>query len=170
MATEGLGALLGALLVARFDRPGCYAQIYLGSSLVFLLGVFAFALSRSFALSLALIFLSGVGIAGFAVMQSTIFFLAAPAALRSRVMGLLTVSIGAGPIGMLHVGLLADWLGAPHAVALIAAEGLLALGLVALVWPELRRPLDLLAGAAQPPAGATSSRTAIPSSSGDGAG
>ena len=170
MATEGLGALLGALLVARFDRPGRYAQIYLGSSLVFLLGVLAFALSRSFALSLALIFLSGVGIAGFAVMQSTIFFLAAPAALRSRVMGLLTVSIGAGPIGMLHVGLLADWLGAPHAVALIAAEGLLALGLVALVWPELRRPVDLLAGAAQPPAGATSSRTAIPSSSGDGAG
>ena len=56
MATEGLGALLGALLVARFDRPGRYAQIYLGSSLVFLLGVLAFALSRSFPLSLALIF------------------------------------------------------------------------------------------------------------------
>jgi MFS family permease len=172
MSTEGLGALLGALLVARFDRPSRYAQIYLGSSLVFLLGVLAFALSRSFALSLALILLSGVGIAGFSVMQSTIFFLAAPAALRSRVMGLLTVSIGAGPIGMLHVGLLADWLGAANAVALIAAEGLAALALVALLWPELRRPVDLLAGEpqTQPATGATSSRTAMPSSSGDGAG
>jgi len=170
MSTEGLGALLGALLVARFDRPSRYAQIYLGSSLVFLLGVLAFALSRSFALSLALILLSGIGIAGFSVMQSTIFFLAAPAALRSRVMGLLTVSIGAGPIGMLHVGLLADWLGAAHAVALIAAEGLAALGVVAWAWPELRRAVELPAGAPQPSSGATSSRTAVPSSSGDGAG
>ena len=30
----------------------------------------------------------------------------------SRVMGVLTVCIGAGPLGMLHVGWLADWLGA----------------------------------------------------------
>ena len=65
---------------------------------------------------------------------------------------------------------LADWLGPAAAVALIAAEGLVALGLVALVWPELRRPVDLLAGAPQPAAGATSSRTAIPSNSGEGAG
>ena len=45
MSTEGLGALLGALLVARFDRPRRYTQIYIGSSLLFLLGVLAFALS-----------------------------------------------------------------------------------------------------------------------------
>jgi MFS family permease len=170
MATEGLGALIGALLVARFGRPGRYTQIYLGSSLIFLLGVLAFGLSRSFALSLALLLLSGIGIAGFSVMQSTIFFLAAPAAVRSRVMGLLTVSIGAGPIGMLHVGLLADWLGAANAVALIAAEGLIALALVALLWPELRRGVELVPDEPQPLPGATSSRTAMPSSSGDGAG
>ncbi|HSA81527.1 MAG TPA: MFS transporter [Geminicoccaceae bacterium] len=169
MSTEGLGALVGALLVARFDRPRRYTQIYLGSSLLFLLGVLAFGLSRSFALSLALLLLSGIGIAGFSVMQSTIFFLAAPPAVRSRVMGLLTVSIGAGPIGMLHVGLLADWLGAANAVALIAAEGLIALALTALLWPELRREVELMPDAPQASAGATSSRTAMPSSSGDGA-
>ena len=48
--------------------------------------------------------------------------------------------------------------GPAAAVALIAAEGLIALVLVALAWPELRRPVDLLAGAPQPAAGATSSR------------
>jgi hypothetical protein len=58
-------------------------------------------------------------------------------------MGLVTVCIGMGPIGMLHVGLLADWLGAATAVALIAAEGLLALGLAAWYWPEIRRQVDL---------------------------
>ncbi len=130
MSTEGFGALLGALLVGRTDRPGRYTQIYTLSSLLFLLAVLAFALSSLVPLSFALILVCGIGIAGFSVMQSTILFLAAPAHLRSRLMGLLTVAIGAGPIGMLHVGLLANWLGAPNAVALIALEGLVALGVL----------------------------------------
>jgi predicted MFS family arabinose efflux permease len=170
LSTEGLGALLGALLVARFERPSRYLQIYAGSSLLFLLAVLAFAWSSWFPLSLGLILLCGVGIAGFAVMQSTIFFLAAPAEMRSRVMGMVTVSIGAGPLGMLQVGLLADWLGAPLAVAVIAGEGLLALALAVLLWPELRRPADLAPDQPQPPAGSVSSRTAMPSSSAEGAG
>ena len=103
--------MIEALLVARYDRPRRYTQIYTASS-AFLLGVLAFALSAWFPLSLALMLFCGIGIAGFAVMQTTLVFLAAPAAVRSRVMGLLTVAIGGGPIGMLYVGVLADWLGA----------------------------------------------------------
>jgi MFS family permease len=170
MSTEGLGALIGALLVARYDRPQRYTQIYTVSSAAFLLGVLAFALSAWFPLSLALILFCGMGIAGFAVMQSTITFLAAPAPVRSRIMGLVTVAIGAGPIGMLYVGVLADWLGASAAVVVLALQGLLALGLAAWYWPEMRRPVDLYAAARQRSAGATSSRTTMPSSSGDGAG
>jgi MFS family permease len=170
MSTEGLGAVIGALLVARYDRPRQYTRIYTGSSAAFLLGVLAFALSTSFPLSLALILFCGMGIAGFAVMQSTITFLAAPAAVRSRIMGLVTVAIGAGPIGMLYVGVLADWLGASAAVVALALQGLLALALAAWYWPEMRRPVDLYAAERQQSAGATSSRTTMPSSSGDGAG
>ena len=170
MSTEGLGAVIGALLVARYERPRQYTRIYTGSSAAFLLGVLAFGLSTSFPLSLALILLCGMGIAGFAVMQTTILFLAAPAALRSRVMGLVTVAIGAGPIGMLYVGVLADWLGASAAVVVLALQGLLALALAAWYWPEMRRPVDLYAAERQRSAGGTSSRTAMPSSSGDGAG
>ena len=169
MSTEGLGAVIGALLVARYDHPAQYTRIYTGSSAAFLLGVLAFALSTWFPLSLVLILICGIGIAGFAVMQTTIVFLAAPAPVRSRVMGIVTVAIGAGPIGMLYVGVLADWLGAPAAVALIALQGLIALGLTAWYWPEMRRPVDLLAAERQT-VGATSSRTAMPSSSADGAG
>ena len=112
MSSEGLGAVIGALLVARYDRPRQYTRIYTASSAAFLLGVLAFALSTWFPLSVALMLFCGIGIAGFAVMQTTLVFLAAPAAVRSRVMGLLTVAIGGGPIGMLYVGVLADWLGA----------------------------------------------------------
>jgi hypothetical protein len=85
-------------------------------------------------------------------------------------MGLVTVAIGAGPIGMLYVGVLADWLGAANAVALIAIQGLIALGLAAWYWPEMRRPVDLRTSELQPGDGATSRRTTMPSSSRDGAG
>jgi hypothetical protein len=57
-------------------------------------------------------------------------------------MGVLTVSIGAGPIGMLHVGWLAEWLGPSTAVAVMAIEGLIAVIAAAIVWPEMRRPGD----------------------------
>jgi MFS family permease len=142
MAGEGLGALIGAFLVGIWGRPHDYARIYLGSSVLFQLAVLAFALSGWVPLSFALILLCGLAIAGFAVMQSTILFLAAPAEVRSRVMGVLTVSIGAGPIGMLHVGWLADWLGPSTAVAVMAIEGLIAVIAAAIIWPELRRPGD----------------------------
>jgi MFS family permease len=147
MSTEGLGAVIGALLVARYDRPRQYTRIYTASSAAFLIGVLAFALSTWFPLSVALMLFCGIGIAGFAVMQTTIVFLAAPAPVRSRVMGLLTVAIGGGPIGMLYVGMLADALGAANAVACLAIQGLILLALAAWYWPELRRAVALMPSA-----------------------
>jgi MFS family permease len=170
MSTEGFGALIGALLVARYDRPSHYTRIYTGATGVLLLGILAFALSRWFPLSLVLILICGAGIGAFAVMQSTIVFLATPARMRSRVMGLLTVAIGSGPLGMLYVGVLAGWLGAANAVAAIAIQGLLALGLTVWHWPELRRPVELAGAPGQLTEGAASSQTAMPSSSRDGGG
>jgi MFS family permease len=148
MSIEGLGALLGALLVGPFSKPHAYTRIYLISSFVFLLGVLGFGLSDRFALSLALNLICGVSLAGFSVMQATIMFLAARPEMRSRVMGVLTVAIGAGPLGMLHLGWLADWLGAATAVQVMALEGLVALALTAVIWPETWRASEL----APPPA------------------
>jgi MFS family permease len=148
MSVEGLGALLGALLVGPFSKPHAYTRIYLISSFVFLLGVLGFGLSDRFPLSLALNLICGVSLAGFSVMQATIMFLAARPEMRSRVMGVLTVAIGAGPLGMLHLGWLADWLGAATAVQVMALEGLVALALTAAIWPETWRASEL----APPPA------------------
>lgn len=145
LSTEGMGALLGAFVVGALARKRDYGRIYLGSSIAFMVMVLLFALSRTYALSILALFLSGIGIAGFASMQSTLTFLAAPVAMRSRMMGVLTVCIGAGPLGMLHVGWLAGHLGSAPAVATITGEGLVALALAAWYWPELWRR-DALAG------------------------
>jgi MFS family permease len=152
MSIEGLGALLGALVVTRWFKPPAYTRVYLFSSFGFLVGVLGFGLSGWFPLSLAFNLVCGITLAGFAVMQSTILFLAARPEVRSRVMGVLTVCIGAGPLGMLHVGWMADWLGAAAALQIMAIEGLVALGLVAVIWPEMRRATELAPSPARPAA------------------
>jgi predicted MFS family arabinose efflux permease len=150
LSVQGLGALVGALVIASASEPRTYTRIFLASTTVFLLGVLGFGLSTWFALSLLLNLLCGISIGGFSVLQSSIMILAARPEVRSRVMGVLAVAIGAGQLGgMLHVGLLADWLGAAAAVQLMAAEGLLALALTALLWPEMRRASDLAPDAAE---------------------
>jgi MFS family permease len=150
LSVQGFGALVGALVIASASEPRTYTRIFLASTTVFLLGVLGFGLSTWFALSVLLNLMCGVSIGGFSVLQSSILILAARPEVRSRVMGVLAVAIGAGQLGgMLHVGLLADWLGAAAAVQLMAAEGLLALALTALLWPEMRRASDLAPGAAE---------------------
>jgi MFS family permease len=88
--------------------------------------------------SLAVLFIAGLGAAGFSAMQTAIMFTLAPPEMRGRVMGVLSVCIGASPLGMLHIGLMASWLSAPTAVLLVAVEGLFALALVAFLWRDSR--------------------------------
>ena len=66
------------------------------------------------------------GLAGgaFATLQATLVYLAAPIEMRSRIMGVLSVCIGTGPIGFLWLGWLADRIGAPEATAVTGALGL----------------------------------------------
>ena len=70
-------------------------------------------------------------------MQSTLILLTAPEEARSLMMGLLSVCIGMAPIGFFHIGLLADWFGAPIAIAILASEGIVALCCVLWRWPSL---------------------------------
>ena len=139
LSAEAVGALLTAIGIAVVGPNRHHTRIYVGGSVVFLLGVLLFSQSQAFGYSLAALFVAGCGLAGFTAMQSTIAFLAAPAEMRSRVMGAVTLGIGIGPIGTLHVGFLANHFGAAMAITIVAVEGLIALGMALLIWPELRR-------------------------------
>jgi MFS family permease len=143
MSMMGVGALIGALGGSAY-RARSYTRIFLLSTLLVLVCVLLFALSTSVALSMLMNLVCGIGIGSFSVMQSSIMMLSARPEIRARVMGLLTVFIGAGQfIGMVHLGWLADWLGAAAAVQLMAVEGLAALALVTIRWPVMRRASDL---------------------------
>ena len=72
-------------------------------------------------------------------MQSTLILMCAPPEMRSRMMGVLSLCIGAGALGFFHIGILADWLGTQMALVTCALEGLFMLLVVRLIWPEVVR-------------------------------
>jgi hypothetical protein len=78
--------------------------------------------------------LGGLGTAGFSNMQTTLVIGGAHAAMRSRLLGLITVCIGTGPLGLLLIGALADRFGPLAAVQGMAVAGLLTLACVWATW------------------------------------
>ena len=139
MATEGAGALLGSLGLATFVRPAWYRPVFTTGAAGFVAMVALFSLSTWFAASLPILLLSGLGVAGFAAMQGTLLMHGTPPAMRSRVMGLLSLAIGAAPFGILLVGALSEWLSPARALTTTALAGLTALGIAFAAWPVLRQ-------------------------------
>ena len=70
-------------------------------------------------------------------MQTTLLFRAVAPDMRARMLGLLVVSIGIGPIGFLELGLLAEALGAKTAIIILAIEGWIALALTFPLWRRI---------------------------------
>jgi MFS family permease len=117
--------------------PKWYGRAYLGGVVCYLVTVVIFALVQSPVLAGMALIMTGVGGAGFATMQATLVYLAAPLHMRSRILGILTVCIGTGPIGFLWLGWLADRIGSHHAIAVTGALGLLAVAATWRWWKEI---------------------------------
>jgi MFS family permease len=137
---DGLGAFIGATLIAVMARPASYARLYLAGTALYLVLLPLFALAGEPALAGLALVCTGITGAAFMTMQSTLIYVLAPPALRSRVFGVLSVCIGLGPLGFVQIGLLADAWGAPFAIAAIGIEGLVVLALSAPLWRILLRP------------------------------
>ena len=137
-SAEGIGAMIGTLVIATL-QPKNLPRTYTFGTIFFMAGVVWFAMMDSFALAVTVLIVTGLGHAGFSACQSAIMFGAATPEMRSRVLGVLATCIGAGPLGVLNLGFLASWLGASWGVVVMAAEGLVLMAVVAVIWPELYR-------------------------------
>ncbi len=140
LAADGFGAFCGAILATAFGERLRAGRVFVFGTGIFLLGVLLFALSGSYLLSGLLLLAAGFGFAGFSGMQSGLVLRHSAPEVRRRMMGLLATCIGCSPIGMLHLGALAEAIGAAPALRIVAAEGLAALILAAVIWRELHTP------------------------------
>ena len=134
---DGIGAFAGAILLALLATPRWYGRAYLGGTICYLITVVVFALVQNPVLAAAALLLTGLGGAGFGTMQATLVYLAAPPEMRSRILGVLTVCIGTGPIGFVWLGWLADRIGAHNATAVTGVLGLLAMAATWRWWKDI---------------------------------
>ncbi len=124
-AAEPFGALLGGLwLTLRPGRAPGAASFVVGSG-SFLVLLLVVSQMDNYWLALGLLVLGGLGTARFAALQTSIAMAAAPPAMRSRVLGLVTTCIGCSPFGVLAMGVLADGLGVRAGMVVMAGAGLL---------------------------------------------
>jgi MFS family permease len=134
----GAGAIVGTLVVATLAHSPRKGRQAITGSVVFGLLLMAFSFSSSYPLSLGLIFLGGLANEVYIVLISTILQLKLPDELRGRVMGIFGLTWSFTPLGGTLAGAIAEFAGAPAAVALggflVAAMGLL----VALTRPGIR--------------------------------
>ena len=135
-AAEPLGAIaIGIPLSTGWLRLEGRCALLRGS-LLFVIGLAAMALSPWYALAFVLLLIGGLGTAAFSTMQTTLVLTEAPPATTSRVMGIVTMCIGTGPIGVLAIGLLAERIGAAPAILAMAGLGFAGL---CWIWTRLAR-------------------------------
>jgi MFS family permease len=123
-SADGLGTLIGALLLATLGTRLQHGRIFALGALLELVCLLAFAASPWYALSFVLLLGVGLGNAGFSTMQSTIILLSAAPGMRGRAVGILGLCIGSTPLGLLELGAVAAAVGVPAAVGLNAGLGL----------------------------------------------
>lgn len=138
-AAEPGGALIGGLMLARFGDRVDGARAFLFGSLGFLLALAVMPAMPLLAVAILLLVVGGIGIAAFGTFQTTLVLTAVPTEARSRMLGLVTMAIGTGPIGMMLSGALADRFGAGLAVSALAVAGFVIVAVVGALWLRARQ-------------------------------
>jgi hypothetical protein len=139
-ATPAMGSIMmGALLMLRppIQRGG---PTILLTVTTFGLATIVFGLSKSFALSLAALFILGAADNISVVIRQTVLQLLTPDSMRGRVTAVSVIFIGSSnELGEFESGLAASWLGLVPSVVFGGLMTLATVGAVAMIWPELLR-------------------------------
>jgi len=140
LSASGVGALAAGLALAGSGNRFPRGRLMVASSIAFAVLLAAFALSRSFPLSLALLAAMGFTMILNNATTNALLQTVVPDALRGRVMSVYVfMFLGVAPLGSLQAGALARWLGAPDALAVGATVFLALVVYVSIRVPELRR-------------------------------
>jgi MFS family permease len=135
----GIGGFLGTLSMIKVGGRPRSGIVMLAAAAAFGLFIAAFAASRSFALSSALLFCAGFFSSMYLNIGMTTLQVLVPDQLRGRVMGVWSMTWFLSAVGGLPASALAEWIGAPWTVALGALSVTGFAALVFLLSDELRR-------------------------------
>lgn len=138
-SADGIGGLLGALLVGTLVRQPWQGRVYAAAVATYFGTVVAFAFAPNGYVGAATLLCTGTMGASFAIMQSTLVYRYTPSEMRARVLGLLSMCIGTSPLGFFYLGWLAETFGPRHATVALGAQGVAVMLLTYRWWrPALR--------------------------------
>ena len=137
---DGIGSVIGSVLLAYFAKPVFYQRLFVISMVTGFVAIILFAISGAALPAGLALLLTGMAVSGFATMQNTLMFLLAPPEARGRLLGLLSVAIGMGPIGFLMIGWLSDNIGPENTLIMQPLIGLAVMVLIYRTWSSLLKP------------------------------
>jgi MFS family permease len=119
MSASGIGALVGALVVATFGHRFTPRKLALSGVWLFSAALVGFSSARNFYVALGFLFVAGFGMLLFFSTTNTVLQTIVPDDMRGRVMGVWSLIFGAMiPLGSLEAGAVANWFGTPVALAI----------------------------------------------------
>ena len=140
LSSRGLGALIGALMIAGLSHRGIRGKLWTAGSLVLPITMIAFSLARWLPVSMLILVFTGWSFMAQVNTSNALVQSRVPDELRGRVMSVFTlIFFGGMPLGSLWVGFMATRLGAPATVVLNAIILLGFAGFVFLRLPFIRR-------------------------------
>jgi predicted MFS family arabinose efflux permease len=138
MAVSGSGAVVGSLLVASAGRSEGTGRLLILTTVLYGAVIAGVALSRSLWLTLGLLFLAGLLGAAYMSGNNALLQHRISDDVRGRVMGAYMLTWGLMPLGALPMGMVADRIGTPLAVATGAVISSVLAAWLGFVSPNLR--------------------------------
>ena len=118
MSASGLGAFVGALVIATYGHLFTPRRLALGGVWLFSAALLAVSFTKEFVPALVLLFVGGFGMLLFFATSNTVLQTIVPDEMRGRVMGVWSLVFGAMiPLGSLEAGTVAHFLGTSFALA-----------------------------------------------------
>ena len=139
LGVPAFGALAGSAIVMAMGNPKQKGKLIIGVTLIYTAGLICFALSRSLALSLAIVFLLGLVDAIGETLRDTLVQLITPDQMRGRIKSFDQVFMSAGTyLGHAQIGTAAMFLGVSGALVMGGCLGSAGVLLVAKYARSLR--------------------------------
>ena len=139
MALNGVGALIGSLLIASAGNVKRRGVLQLGLGVTFGISLMIFAFSQSYIIALIAILVVGGAGSGYMTMNNTLLIMNAGPEYHGRVMSLGMMSFSMMPLGSVPVSWIVDQLGAPMTIGVAGILLTLVVGAAAIFSPEYRK-------------------------------
>ena len=117
-SSEGVGALIGALIIAKVSPQKKLSIFFLIGCIGFFIGMLLFSVSSSLIIGFLFLCLGGMCLSGFSTMQGALTYRSADKGKRGYNFGVLVTCIGFAPIGMIIISFIIDLIGVEHVIRL----------------------------------------------------